>query len=426
MDIKPIQKNERSFSGMDYFFFWTGVAISLAEIWAGAFLAPLGLALGILAVILGHIIGNTILGFGGVIGSEYGLTSMVSVRPAFGVRGANLAAFLNIVQLIGWAAILLIIAAKAGAILGEPFGSFWGSYKTWTIIIGLFTLLWALCIGYSVWRFLQILACIIMIYVLILMTFVTFKHIDLNCFEITKNSQLHFMTAVDLVIAMPISFLPIVADYSRFSKGTKSAFLFTWFGFFMISAWMYILGLGGVIMLGIGEPTTLMSKTLVGFSIGIPALCMVIFSTVTSNFPDLYSATCSMRSMRIRINEKILMTFFAVLIIIIALIFPLNKYEDYLLVIGAMFIPLFGVVLTDYFILRKRILIVDELDKKKGQYWYFKGCNLTAFLAWILGFIVYEFIAINGYYIGGSIPALLVSGILYYILTISTVYAKKL
>ncbi|RLC05013.1 MAG: putative hydroxymethylpyrimidine transporter CytX, partial [Deltaproteobacteria bacterium] len=103
MDIQPVNPSERNLGGVDYFLLWAGVAISLAEIWAGGFLAPMGFWMGFLAIILGHIIGNTFMAMGGIMGSDHGIMAMVSVRPSFGIRGSNLAAVLNIIQLIGWA-----------------------------------------------------------------------------------------------------------------------------------------------------------------------------------------------------------------------------------------------------------------------------------------------------------------------------------
>ena len=122
MDIRPVPASERNLGGRDFFLLWAGVAISLAEIWAGGFLAPMGFWAGLWAILLGHLIGNTLMALGGVIGSDHGIMSMVSIRPAFGIRGSNLAAVLNIVQLIGWAAIMLIIGGRAGAALGKPVG----------------------------------------------------------------------------------------------------------------------------------------------------------------------------------------------------------------------------------------------------------------------------------------------------------------
>ncbi|MDZ7580764.1 MAG: cytosine permease [Deltaproteobacteria bacterium] len=104
--------------GFDYLSLWSGVGISLAEIWAGGFLAPMGFWAGFWAIIIGHVIGNSFMSLGGVIGSDHGIMAMVAVRPAFGIRGSNLAAALNIIQLIGWASIMLIIGGRAGAYAG--------------------------------------------------------------------------------------------------------------------------------------------------------------------------------------------------------------------------------------------------------------------------------------------------------------------
>ena len=416
MDIKPIPNSERNLKGIDYFLFWAGVAISLAEIWAGGFLAPLGLVLGLLAVLLGHIIGNTFLGLGGIIGSEYGITSMASVRPSFGIKGANIAAVLNIIQLIGWASILLIIAGQAGAVLGKPIGGIWASNRFWIILIGFGTLFWALFTGDTLWKVMQYIACITMLFVIIMMTWIIFGKISVETMNYQNSVTIHFMTALDLVIAMPISFLPIVADYSRFSKGERSSFWNTWFGYFIISSWMYALGLTAAIVIGEKNPAVLMVNTLSVIGLAVPALIMVVFSTITSNFPDLYSATCSMMNLSKRTNPKLFMWFVAVLTILVALVFPMGQYENYLLFIGAMFIPLFGVVLTDYFIIRKRKLMVEELDRKNGVYWYSGGFNIIAVIAWAVGFWVYIYFAYIDKVYGGSLPSIISAGFLYFIL----------
>jgi len=80
--------------------------------------------------------------------------------------------------------------------------------------------------------------------------------------------------------------------------------------------------------------------------------------------------------------------------------------------------PIFGVVLTDYFIIRRRTLNVDELFEEGGEYWYFKGFNPAATISWVAGFATFEFIALMKYSIGGSIPSILVAGLFYYLITL--------
>jgi len=416
MDIKPISASERNLGGIDYLLLWAGVAVSLAEIWAGGFLAPMGFWLGFWAIILGHIVGNTFMALGGVIGSEHGIMSMVSIRPSFGIRGSNLAAVLNIIQLIGWASIMLIIGGRAGAMLGKPIGGILASSHFWIVLIGMGTLIWALYTGKSVWKIMQTSAVVALLLVLILMSWVSIKEFGSGVLSV-QSQGVPFMIGLDLVIAMPISWMPLVADYSRFSKKKTPAFWNTWGGYFIVSSWMYILGLAATLVTGETDPGVMILMMMGKIGLAVPALIMVVFSTITSDFPDVYSATCSMMNISQKISAKTLMWIAGILSIFVALVFPMEQYENFLLFIGAMFVPLFGVVLTDYFIIRKRKLEIEEIYKVDGEYWYFKGFNITALMSWALGFITFEIIAIMKYSIGGSIPSMIVAGAFYYFIT---------
>jgi NCS1 family nucleobase:cation symporter-1 len=416
MDIQPIKDSQRSLSGPDFFLLWAGVAISLAEIWAGGFLAPMGLWLGIGAIVLGHIIGNTFMALGGIIGSEYGIMSMVSVRPSFGIRGSNLAAVLNIIQLIGWASIMLIIGGRAGAMLGKPMGGIFASNSLWIIAIGLGTLLWAQMTGKSIWRVMQKLTVIGLLLLIVLMSGVSVKEFGSGVFDI-KPQEMPFMIGLDLVIAMPISWMPLVADYSRFSKKTAPAFWNTWLGYFLISSWMYVLGLTATLVAGAGDPGALILQLMGGVGLAVPALIMVVFSTITTGFPDVYSATCSAMNISQKFSSRTILWAAGVISILVALVFPMEQYENFLFLIGAMFVPLFGVVLTDYFFIRNRQINVENLYRPQGSYWYAKGFNGVALICWAVGFFVYELIALMKYPIGGSMPSLLAAGIFYYFIT---------
>ena len=105
-----------------------------------------------------------------------------------------------------------------------------------------------------------------------------------------------------------------------------------------------------------------------------------------------------------------------VLSILVALVFPMEQYENFLFFIGAMFVPLFGVVLTDYFLIRRRRLNVAEIYKIGGEFWYKNGFNINAIIAWAAGFITFESIAFMKLTVGGSLPAFIVAGTIYYAL----------
>ena len=416
MDIKPIHSTDRNLGGIDYFLLWTGVAISLAEIWAGGFLAPMGFWMGFWAIILGHIIGNTFMALGGVMGSDHGIMSMVSVRPSFGIRGSNLGAVINIIQLIGWASIMLIIGGRAGAMLGTPLGGILATANFWIVLIGIGTLIWALYTGRSVWKFMQTAAVVALLLICALMSWVSFREFGSEILTV-KPKDMPFMIGLDLVIAMSISWMPLVSDYSRFSKNSVSTFWNTWWGYFIVSSWMYLLGLMATLATGETDPGVLVLQIMGKIGFAVPALIMVVFSTITSDFPDVYSATCSMINISQKIGAKTIMWIAGILSILVALVFPMEQYENFLFFIGAMFMPLFGVVLTDYFIVCRRRLDVDALYRYEGVYWYFKGFNLIALLSWAIGFVTYEFMALMKFAIGGSMPSIMVAGLCYLILT---------
>ncbi len=415
MDIEPVKIEDRNLGGFDYFLLWAGVGISLAEIWAGGFLAPMGFWAGLWAILLGHVIGNTFMTLGGVIGSDHGIMSMVAVRPAFGIRGSNLAAVLNIIQLIGWASIMLIIGGRAGAMLGQAAGGLLATDHFWIVAIGIGTLLWALYTGKPIWKFLQTAAVIALLLVIILMTWVSVGEFGNKVFS-TKPQGMPFMIGLDLVIAMPISWMPLVADYARFAKKTAPAFWNTWWGYFLISSWMYLLGLTATLATGAGDPAALILQVMGRIGLALPALVMVIFSSITSDFPDVYSATCSLLNITRRVGSTTIMWGAGILAILVALVFPMEQYENFLLFIGSMFVPLFGVVLTDYFLIRGRRLDLVALYAVGGRYWYSGGFNMAAIAAWLGGFALY-WLTVKLTTLGGSLPSIIFAGLIYLFLT---------
>jgi putative hydroxymethylpyrimidine transporter CytX len=413
MDITTLPVTRRTLGGVDYFLLWAGVAVSLAEIWAGGFLAPMGLWAGLAAIVLGHLIGNTLMAGCGMLGSDHGVMAMTSLRPSFGIRGSVLPAVLNIIQLVGWAAIMLIISGHAGAMLAT-FAPVPSSERFWIVLIGLGTLFWALFTEKPVWKTLQNTAVIGLLIVVCLMSVVSFKEIGVAA-AVDRPVTMRFMTGLDLVIAMPISFMPLVADYARFAKSTKTSFWNTWWGYFLVSSWMYVLGLVATLITGETDPGMLILRTMGSLGLAVPALILVVFSTITSDFANLYSSTCSALNISERIKPKTVIWISGILSILVALVFPMAKYESFLLFIGAMFVPVLGIVMTDYFLIRKRTMEIDELDRPEGPYWYFKGVNRAAILSWIAGFGVFQGLAAIQSPLGSSLPSILAAGIVYYL-----------
>ncbi len=422
--IEPTGAEERNLGGVDFFLLWAGAAVSLAEIWAGSLMIPLGLGLGLWSILLGHLIGNTPLGLGGLIGSRWGIPTMVSVRPSFGIRGSYFAAFLNIIQLIGWTAVMLIVCGQAADAISKFYG--FSNPTLWILLSGGITTLWAL-VGHRIWKWLQRISVIALLLLCAAMTYLVFDQYGWRMLsQVPRKDDLSFMVAMDLVIAMPISWLPLVSDYSRFAKSSKSCFWGTWVGYFIISSWMYLLGLAASLATQSGDPSGVVMNLMVKYGWAIPALFIVLFSTFTTTFLDIYSAAISGLTILPKLGERTGILIGGMLGTATALVFPsILEYEDFLLFIGAMFCPLFGIVLVDYFLLRKRIVGIDELYKKQGSYWFNGGVNPVALIAWSLGFIVYlgfspvlmdkvlKIKAAFPWALGSSLPSMVLAGLVY-------------
>jgi len=416
--IEAVGKDERNLGGMDFFLLWAGAAVSLAEIWAGGLLVPLGFLSGFLVIIIGHVIGNTPLALGGIIGSRTGIFTMVAVRPSFGVRGSYFPTVLNLVQLIGWTGVMLWIGGQAAQAVW-PFPTL--GFRGWALIAGIATTIWAL-VGNRYWKWLHRIAVTALLVLCCVMTYVVLNRYGLSrLMAFSSKESMPFMLGLDLVIAMPISWLPLVCDYSRYGKGTGSAFWGTWIGYFLVSSWMYIVGLGAALATNSSTPDSMVLQLMVDLGLVLPAIIIVLFSTFTTTFLDIYSTAVSALNIWPRLGEKRGSIACGILGTALALLFPATAYEDFLLLIGSVFCPLFGVVLADYFFLRKQRYFESGLGNKQ-LYWYFNGVNPVAFIAWGIGFGLYHLLQRQTTF-GSSIPSLVMAGVIY--LALMALFANK-
>jgi putative hydroxymethylpyrimidine transporter CytX len=425
--IEPIPKEERNLGGWDFFLLWAGAAISLAEIWAGSLIVPLGLGLGLWAILLGHLIGNTPFALGGLIGSRWGIPTMVSVRPSFGIRGSYFAATLNVIQLIGWTAVMLIVCGQAADAISKFYG--FSNPPLWIVLSGGITTLWAV-VGHRIWKWLERISVFALLILCIAMTYVVFQQYGWSTLaQIPRKSDFPFMVGMDLVIAMPISWLPLVSDYSRFAKGSKSSFWGTWIGYLMISSWMYSIGLMATLATQSPDPSAVVMNLMLKFGWAIPALIIVLFSTFTTTFLDIYSTAVSGLNIVPQLGERNGVILGGILGTVTALLFPaILDYEHFLLFIGAMFCPMFGIVLVDYFLVRRGSIEPEDLYKEGGRYWFRRGVNPYAILAWAIGFVVYlgfspmlmekvlQIKAAFPWPIGSSLPSMILAGLIYWFL----------
>lgn len=360
---------------------WFGAAVSIAEIMTGTYFAPLGFSKGLLAIFIGHVIGCIMLFLSGLIGGKARKSAMEATKMSFGQKGALFFSILNIIQLIGWTAIMIFDGALAVN------GIFNIGNWIWCLIIGVLIIIWIL-IGIEHLGKLNTVAMTALFVLTIILSFIIFgKGNVLNI----SSEGITFGAAVELSVAMPLSWLPLISDYTREAEKPFKATAVSALTYGIVSMWMYVIGMGAAIFTAETDIAQIMLKA----GLGIAGLLIVVFSTVTTTFLDAYSAGISSESLSKKING----TKFAIAVAIIgtvgAITLPLHDITNFLYFIGSVFAPMIAIQIADFFILKKN---TEELS--------FNAQNLVI---WLIGFVVYRLLMKVDIVIGNTLPDMIIT-----------------
>ncbi len=398
-----------NFSLISFFMLWFGASISIAEILTGGLLAPIGFKNGLIAILVGHLIGTAILILGGIIGAEEKLPSIMSTRISFGLYGSYLFSILNVLQLIGWTSVMIISGARSVNQITKILWSF-DNMTVWSLVIGGLICLW-IVIGSKGWKKLNLFAVSLLFVLTIALSTIIFKNNEL--FTKIPTGDITFGTAMELNVIMPLSWLPLIADYTRNAKRKTDGIIGSFAGYFIGSCWMYAIGLGAAIVAGDPDPSAMMLAA----NLGIVALGIVVLSTVTTTFLDAYSAGVTFLNILPKLDERKIATIMGIIGTLIAIVFPIEQYENFLYAIGSVFAPLFSVLLTDYFIIKKNRKLQEDLL-----------VNWGATIVWIIGIILYyQFIKFD-FIMGATVPVMIITSIIYCLswrVTLGWKYYKK-
>ncbi|MGH4121092.1 putative hydroxymethylpyrimidine transporter CytX [Clostridium sp.] len=377
-----------------FVFLWFGAAVSAAEILTGGLIAPLGFKMGIIVIILGHTIGTGILVMGGIIGTREKVPSMTSTNISFGVYSTYLFSILNVLQLIGWTAIMIKVAANSVNLIAQSLWNF-DNVLVCILVIGIFTIMW-LYFGNKGMKKLNITAVALLFILTLVLGVIIFK--DKALLTKASTGEISFGGALELSIIMPLSWLPLIADYTRFAKSEKEGAFGSFIGYFLGSSWMFIIGLGAVIVSNNSDPSAIMLAA----NLGITALGIVVLSTVTTTFLDVYSAGVSFLNIVPKFSEKKVGIIMAIIGTLVAVIFPMGNYEGFLYAIGSVFAPLFAILITDYFVIKKNTKVQASVL-----------INFGAIIVWIIGIVIYySFIKLD-FILGATMPVMVLTGFIY-------------
>ena len=355
---------------------WFGAGVSIAEIITGTYFAPLGFGKGLLAVIIGHIIGCAMLFLAGLIGGKARKSAMETVKMSFGSKGGIFFSLLNVLQLVGWTAIMIYDGALAAN------GIFGAGKWIWCLVIGGLIILWILIGIKNLGKINTVAMAALFILTLILCKVIFFDGSELPISE----ESMSFGAAVELSVAMPLSWLPLISDYTREAEKPRAATAVSAIVYGIISCWMYAIGMGAAIFTAESDIAQIMVKA----GLGIAGLLIVVFSTVTTTFLDAYSAGISGESILSKLKGKWVAVAAAVIGTVGAVIFPMDDITNFLYLIGSVFAPMIAVQIADYFILKK-----DSSDK---------SFDIISCIVWVLGFALYRFLMTKDIPVGNTLP----------------------
>jgi putative hydroxymethylpyrimidine transporter CytX len=354
---------------------------------------------------------------------------MVLFRPVLGVRGSFVPTILNVLQLVGWATFEIIVMAQAATLLSQRLLGV-GSYLGWVVFFALLSTLMA--VGgpvLMVKQWMEKFAVWTVLFTILGVTVAVLTSYDMRALVAKPGTgEMSFWLAVDLVAVMPISWVPLVADYSRFTRTRRGAFWGTGAGYFVSHVWFYtlgaVLGMSAAVTMDPSAPIAPLLAAIAGLTAGWAALLVLLVGETDEGFANLYSAAVSTQNLIPGASARGLAWGFGGLCFVLAATVPLVQYESFLLLIGSVFVPLLGILTADYFLLRQRRYDVSNLYRAGGLYWYRGGVNWAALVVWLGGVVVYLTIAglpelgLNGLapWLGATLPSFFFGFVSYAIL----------
>lgn len=354
---------------------WFGAAVSIAEILTGTYLAPLGFGKGLAAILTGHVIGCALLFLAGLIGGKTRRSAMETVKISFGQKGSLLFCLLNILQLVGWTAIMIYDGAAAA-------DSVWGIGPwVWCLVIGALIIVWIL-VGIENLGKLNTAAMTALFILTIVLSFVIFGRGSGQ----SAAGEMTFGAAVELSVAMPLSWLPLISDYTREAREPVRATAVSAAVYGVVSCWMYVIGMGAAIFTGESD----IARIMVQAGLGVAGLLIIVFSTVTTTFLDAYSAGVSSESVFSGAEGKWIAVGAAVIGTAGAILFPMDDITGFLYLIGSVFAPMIAVQIADFFLLKR-----DGSDR---------AVCVENLLIWLAGFVLYRLLMRVDILVGNTLP----------------------
>ena len=361
---------ERVFGWREHTALWFSLGVGLLVMQVGAYLVPaLGTRDALAAVIVGSILGAGLLAWVARLGCDSGLSSAGIIHAVYGQRFARLPVLLNVIQLLGWGLIVLALLRGSMVTLVRKIVS------RVALPLVILSLIW-LTVQFG------------------------FKLDTQGLHSLwlrTGDGSMNTFQALDLVIAMPVSWLPLVADYARHGKDGRSALGGTWLGYTIANIWCYALG---VLVITVTGPNVDLVSALLLAQGGLLALGLILVDELDNTYGDLYSGSVCSESLLPRLSVKTWSTVLAAASIVFAMVLPMHSLEPFLLTLSSVFVPLFGVILGCVAAQPNRLRQAPP------------SMHAIPALLWVLGIALYHILAQWAPQYGSALPTLLATFVL--------------
>lgn len=383
--IDPVPERLRVLGFVDTFLLWANLGVSLLVLVAAAYF-DLSLKQAVLATIVGGLIGNAMLGLAGMIGADARVPSMVLQRAPLGRHGSYLATGLNVLQCLGWAVFeLIVIATAASALSDRVFG--FDEPWLWKLVFGGLALLLALLgpIG-VVRRYIRKFAVWAVVASIVYLAWWIVDRADLGPLWGTGGKSGSFWLGVDLVIALTVSWIPLVADYTRFTTTRRAAFFGTGLGY--LAPTLFQFAFGAMLVLShpdVDGPTAVLVTVAAGGLGSVLALLALTVDETDEAFANVYSTAVSLQNVLTEVPQRLLVVGVSAAATAIALAVDLRQYEQFLFLLGACFVPLFGVLLADW--------LLAGMHYTRADIFSAPAVRPAMIAAWAAGFVLYECLA---------------------------------
>lgn len=369
-------ENPRTLSALDMGALWGNLGVSLLGFTGAMFVLvpidkPMSLLAAIVAVVVGTLLGTLGFAAAGVPGSDTGAPSMVLLRGLVGTRPSYLPTVLNVLQLLGWTTFELVT-------IGTAMHQVAGDVPRWGYVLagGVITTLLALRpLGWIrvLRRYVTVAVAIALVYL-----FVQLLRHPLPPF--THGGWGGFWIAVDTVIGVSVSWVPLASDYSRHARSTRGAFTGTFVGYSLTQFGCYLLGL--IALVTVASAPEQIFGSFIAVPLGTVAFGILAVRELDQSFADTYSTAVSLQNFRPTFDRRLLALAVGTVATVCALALNISDYENFLTLIGSVFVPLLGVLVADYFVISRRSW---DLGERVAARW-------TNLVAWVLGFVAYQLV----------------------------------